>query len=334
MPGTQFYNNEKERVHTCRSNANNKLESGEEHVTQVHLPTAEKRRFSKKHAPPVFNEDENLRYPLSDNDDIITHSQLLHNIHKYIWQNNFSSPVDDLLRKGSARVLEIGCGDGTWTIDLAKDFTWSLFTGIDAHAKFAQRVEHTNVTFLKADVLDGLPFDPDTFDLVYMRFLSFSEKQWLEKVANEIIRVCKPGGWVEINDSTNDYSPKGSSTTQLEAAYHEYLKSKNIDLIINPKFEDYLRSTNKITVIRREEKRITLGKGGGKVGPLLVQNITATWEQSKKTLSELMGVSEKDIDNLIRTFQKEVNDLKTSTRYGNQARYSPFKQMVEYVVTR
>ncbi|KAF0551144.1 S-adenosyl-L-methionine-dependent methyltransferase [Gigaspora margarita] len=305
---------------SCRSNSNNKLESGEEHVTQDNLPTVEKRtnRFSKKSVIPtlpIFNEDENLKYPLHDTDDIITHSQLQHNIHRYIWQNNFSSPVDDLLRKGRARVLEIGCGDGTWTIDLAKEFTWSLFTAIDTHSRFDRRVENTNVTFLKADVLDGLPFDPDTFDLVYMRFLSFTEKQWLDKVANEIVRVCKPGGWIEIMDCTNQYAPKGSSTTQLESVYHEYLKSKNIDLILNPRFEDYLRSTNKITVIRREEKKVTLGKGGGKVGPLLLQNITTTWEQSKKTLSELMGISEKDFDLLIRTFQKEVNDLKTSTRY-------------------
>ncbi|CAG8555417.1 1677_t:CDS:2 [Gigaspora margarita] len=305
---------------SCRSNSNNKLESGEEHVTQDNLPTVEKRtnRFSKKSVIPtlpIFNEDENLKYPLHDTDDIITHSQLQHNIHRYIWQNNFSSPVDDLLRKGRARVLEIGCGDGTWTIDLAKEFTWSLFTAIDTHSRFDRRVENTNVTFLKADVLDGLPFDPDTFDLVYMRFLSFTEKQWLDKVANEIVRVCKPDGWIEIMDCTNQYAPKGSSTTQLESVYHEYLKSKNIDLILNPRFEDYLRSTNKITVIRREEKKVTLGKGGGKVGPLLLQNITTTWEQSKKTLSELMGISEKDFDLLIRTFQKEVNDLKTSTRY-------------------
>ncbi|CAG8840793.1 7520_t:CDS:1, partial [Racocetra persica] len=208
---------------SCRSNINNQLESGEEHGTQDQPSTTEKRSRPSSKKPvlptlpiPGFNEDENLRYPLYDNDDIISHSQLLHNIHRYIWQNNFSSPVDDLLRKGSARVLEIGCGDGLWTIDLAKEFTWSRFTGIDAHQKFDQRVEHTNVTFLKADVLDGLPFDPDTFDLVFMRFLSFSERQWLEKVANEIVRVCKPGGWVEIMDCTNQYAPKGSATSQLE----------------------------------------------------------------------------------------------------------------------
>ncbi|RIB21575.1 hypothetical protein C2G38_2176247 [Gigaspora rosea] len=230
--------------------------------TQDNFPTTvEKRinRFSKKSVIPtlpIFNEDENLRYPLHDTDDIIMHSQLQHNIHRYIWQRR-------------ARVLEIGCGDGTWTIDLAKEFTWSLFTAIDTHSRFDRRVENTNVTFLKADVLD-------------------------DKVANEIVRVCKPGGWIEIMNCTNQYAPKGSATTQLESVYHEYLKSKNIDLIIlNPRFEDYLRSTNKIIVIRKEEKKVTLGKGGGKVGPLLLQNIITTWEQSKKTLSELMGISEK-----------------------------------------
>ncbi|CAG8699352.1 4322_t:CDS:2, partial [Gigaspora rosea] len=184
--------------------------------------------------------------------ETITDDELHQILWKYLGQylnlGIQDSPVDDLLRKGRARVLEIGCGDGTWTIDLAKEFTWSLFTAIDTHSRFDRRVENTNVTFLKADVLD-------------------------DKVANEIVRVCKPGGWIEIMNCTNQYAPKGSATTQLES--------------------DYLRSTNKIIVIRKEEKKVTLGKGGGKVGPLLLQNIITTWEQSKKTLSELMGISEK-----------------------------------------
>ncbi|CAG8454302.1 674_t:CDS:2 [Acaulospora morrowiae] len=265
----------------------------------------------------IYNEDENLKYTLHQNEEITTQAQSQHHVHRFIWQSNFSSPVEELLRKGNARVLDVGCGEGPWVLDLASEFQWSLFTGVDVSPVFDHKIGQLNATFIKADVLNGLPFDPDTFDFVHVGFVPFSEKQWQERIARELVRMCKPGGWIEVMDNDNEICQSGLITKKLDAAYRGYLtvKSENNEPLINPRFEEYLTSTGQIINIKREEKSCNLGSRGGQLGIHLVQEMIAKWERAKEVMSELMGVTIEEFNAHIRTFEKEVNDSKTYIKY-------------------
>ena len=50
-------------------------------------------------------------------------------------------------------------------------------------------------------VVEGLPYNDNTFDLVQQRYRSdmFPEQQFKEKVINDYIRIIKPGGWIEFS---------------------------------------------------------------------------------------------------------------------------------------
>jgi len=95
----------------------------------------------------------------------------------------------------------------------AEKFPWSNFTGIDISPIFPKMTEIKliNVTFLQFNILDGLPFDDNTFDFVHMRhlILAFTEKQWQDQVLKELIRVCKPGGWIELVEQDYAYLNEG-----------------------------------------------------------------------------------------------------------------------------
>ena len=56
-----------------------------------------------------------------------------------------------------------------------------------------------NIKFVEGNVLDGLPFKDSTFDYVFMRHLcyGFTDQDW-KNVIDEIIRITKPGGWIEV----------------------------------------------------------------------------------------------------------------------------------------
>ncbi|MEU1155019.1 methyltransferase domain-containing protein, partial [Streptomyces sp. NPDC005918] len=111
--------------------------------------------------------------------------------------------------KPHMRVLDIGCGPGTITADLAELVPEGRVTGVDrapgildtARATAAER-GLDNVEFAVADVHD-LDYPDDTFCVVHAH-------QVLQHVGDpvralrEMRRVCRPGGIVAVRDA--DYS--------------------------------------------------------------------------------------------------------------------------------
>jgi len=84
---------------------------------------------------------------------------------------------------------------------MALDYPVSVFVGIDIAPLFPE--DHPpNVAFIKCDILDSLPFPDNTFYFVRQAFVIVCMKwqSWKEKVVKELIRITKPGGYIEIMD--------------------------------------------------------------------------------------------------------------------------------------
>jgi SAM-dependent methyltransferase len=112
------------------------------------------------------------------------------------------------LRPGLS-VLDVGCGPGTITVDLAARVAPGRVTAVektddalDLARTEAGRRGQSNIDFVTSDV-HALDLPDDTFDIVHAH-------QVLQHVADpvqalrEMRRVCKPGGIVAARDS--DYS--------------------------------------------------------------------------------------------------------------------------------
>ncbi|MFF8281776.1 methyltransferase domain-containing protein [Streptomyces albus] len=109
------------------------------------------------------------------------------------------------LRAGH-RVLDVGCGPGTITADLAALVPEGSVTGLDAAPGVLEQARATaaergldNLTFTTGDV-HGLDFPDGTFDVVHTH-------QTLQHVGDpvgalrEMRRVCAPGGLVAARDA-------------------------------------------------------------------------------------------------------------------------------------
>ena len=86
-------------------------------------------------------------------------------------------------------------------MNMASDYSASVFVGIDVVPVFPE--DHPpNSIFLKCNIMDGLPFPDNTFDFVRQGFvvISINWQAWKEKVVKELIRITKPGGYIEIMD--------------------------------------------------------------------------------------------------------------------------------------
>uniref|UniRef100_A0AAU3GMB2 Methyltransferase domain-containing protein n=1 Tax=Streptomyces sp. NBC_01401 TaxID=2903854 RepID=A0AAU3GMB2_9ACTN len=109
------------------------------------------------------------------------------------------------LRPGQA-VLDVGCGPGTITADLAALVAPGRVTAVDSSSGILERAARNaaergvdNVEFATADV-HSLDFPDDSFDVVHAH-------QVLQHVSDpvqalrEMRRVCRPGGVVAARDS-------------------------------------------------------------------------------------------------------------------------------------
>ena len=135
------------------------------------------------------------------------------------------------------RLLDVGCGPGTITVELASIVAPGEVVGIDASAEVidearssASSTGASNVRFDVGDVY-SLAFDDDAFDVVHAHQVL---QHLTDPVAalRELRRVLRAGGTLAVRDS--DYgaftwAPASSSLDRWLALYHEVTRRNGAD---------------------------------------------------------------------------------------------------------
>ncbi|RDB26274.1 Demethylmenaquinone methyltransferase [Hypsizygus marmoreus] len=105
-----------------------------------------------------------------------------------------------------AVVLDLGCGNGYWAIEAAKEWKTSTIVGYDLRKaqpnlfKFEQYRDIAHrVKWVHGNLLDGLPFSSSQFDLVRIVNIGLGvpEDEW-QFVLQEVARVMKSGAVIEL----------------------------------------------------------------------------------------------------------------------------------------
>jgi 2-polyprenyl-3-methyl-5-hydroxy-6-metoxy-1,4-benzoquinol methylase len=155
-------------------------------------------------------------------DDVVLRS------HRWRTADNSAGYLLDHLRPGLS-LLDVGCGPGTITCDLARRVAPGPVVGVDTAEevlvearRLAAETGPATVTFEAGSVFD-LRFDAGTFDVVHAH-------QVLQHVGDpvaalvEMRRVCRPGGVVAARDSDYPgfrYFPDEPAMGRAIAAYGE-----------------------------------------------------------------------------------------------------------------
>lgn len=100
--------------------------------------------------------------------------------------------------------------------DMARLYPRSRFIGVDMADVFPTTNIPPNVKFRIMNAGSTFDFDDASFDFVFQRFLvmGLSVEQYVRSV-QEMKRVLKPGGAIEIMELVNDYKNAGPAFSQI-----------------------------------------------------------------------------------------------------------------------
>ncbi|CAG8604990.1 8666_t:CDS:2 [Ambispora gerdemannii] len=231
---------------------------------------------------------ERYQYIMQMNEGRVDRFQVQHHIYREVLRSNFSAPITDTLKQG-ASVLDLGCGPGMWVCEMATDYRASIFHGIDYHNIFPTQ-KPVNAQFIKANLLERLPFKDANFDFVYIRSLVFAFKpdQYENVVLKEAIRMLRPNAFIEVIRTkliTNKMDP--SITLKMPSILYKYDKS--------------------LKRVRDQQIKINIGRFGGKIGEIQADLCIRLLREESKMIRGLFKLNAKEYEEFVEGFIKELN---------------------------
>ncbi|CAG8547948.1 6338_t:CDS:2, partial [Racocetra persica] len=196
--------------------------------------------------------------------------QLRHDVDWHVWRTNFSSPIETSLKLGGAQVLDVACGSGLWVFEMASDYPLSEFTGVDVAPMFPSDVMPLNVTFKQCDILEGLPY------------------------SDYLLRILKPGGWIEIQDRDPIMINAGPICKRLEDMLS--LSFLNRGIHIKSHYDDMEKLFEK--------------------NNFAIQDFLSTYKAMRFTLTEYSGANAEEYDKIVENASKEL--IEYNSEFGSR----------------
>ncbi|CAG8501378.1 10182_t:CDS:2, partial [Ambispora gerdemannii] len=240
-------------------------------------------------------------------DDVETDRLVMeHYVIRHSWQGkNFISPIERELISG-ADVVDIGCGPGTWVLEVSTEYPCSTITGIDFSTLFPTEIKPTNAKFFEHNIKTGFPFDSESIDFAHQRLIGCGilAQDWEKPMITEYARILKIGGWLEILEGSNLVNP-GPNTECLFNALLSYYESIGVDVKITQKLERYLASNEYFTNVHHELQIIPIGTWAGRVGELTADNFLSLFDALSSWLLVSLNITLEEFKCLMRKFEEE-----------------------------
>jgi ubiquinone/menaquinone biosynthesis C-methylase UbiE len=244
---------------------------------------------------------EDAPYMFPKDDQEIDRLDLQHYVLRFILHENYLAPL-----KTPGRILDVGCGSGRWAIEMAEAFPTAEIVGLDIIKPTPDASRRpANVLFLQRDILKGLPFTDHIFDYVHMRFLIGALPiANFQNVINELNRVVRPGGWIELTEPGVIFNA-GAGLDTMWKWLLEFARRRGIDTTASTRLDKFLKDAGFVNITRREVN-FPIGDYAGQAGHLMAQNVLALAEAIRAPVISLNIASAREYDAMLAIAKTEL----------------------------
>lgn len=247
-------------------------------------------------------------YFLPKDDQEVNRLDFQHYLFRYALKSNYAVPLTT-----PTNILDVGTGTGRWAMEMANQFPQANVIGLDIipppadnAASLGQGLDRRpdNYVYVQGNVLDGLPFPDATFDYVHQRLLvaAIPEERW-PWVIGELVRVTRPGGWVESLEAIPTRGGPGMNVL------YEWLvgvgRSRGVNILATPNIPTHLQRAGAQEIFSRELP-MALGKWGGHAGVMMEANYFALHQGIKARLLESGTTTSEEFDRTVDAAKREI----------------------------
>ncbi|KAI9331117.1 S-adenosyl-L-methionine-dependent methyltransferase [Zopfochytrium polystomum] len=223
-------------------------------------------------------------------------SLVVHILLRTMFNGLFHTPQHDVLAGGNARVLDVGCGPGSWSLEMARAFPNAEFVGLDV-TPYERPNAPSNASFLVQNVTNGIEYPDNTFDLCFQRYLVIGYKadQW-KGVLDELIRVTKPGGYIQLVEMSSRYycfDPANPARPTLLADGPMFRLME-----AGEKLADLCRAATGLVDVTERVGSFPIG-WGGPTGRLCAADYRTIFTRSRDLFARVAGLAVDEFDELV-----------------------------------
>lgn len=243
---------------------------------------------------------------LPKDDQEIHRLDFQHHLLRYTLRGNFAAPINQ-----PTGILDVGCGTGRWAIEMAGLFPTANVIGLDIVPPSTRTPgynEHLpeNFLFVNGNVFDRMPFADASFDFVHMRllFTAIPANRW-SQVVGELIRVTRPGGWVELVEG-NMPQNGGPAMEAINRWISEISSRRGIDVRLGAQVGAFLQQAGLSGVVFRDIY-LPIGRYGGRAGQMTAADTFAMFEGLRALITAQGITTQQDFDHALAAARTEVD---------------------------
>jgi SAM-dependent methyltransferase len=215
-------------------------------------------------------------------------------------QGNYVAPVTR-----ASHILDVGSGTGQWAYDLCEEFPGALVVGVDVVP--GKPEPPPNYRFVRASLIDGLPFATGSFDFVHQRLMlaAIPREVWPASVA-ELLRVARPGGLVELFEIGDRVEPMGPATRRLFELMDGRMALLGLakSSVVLRSLTGYLHRAGAVEVERRAVA-VPIGSWGGTIGSMMATDVRALFTRLREPFERSFGVGSEAFGDLLAAAMDE-----------------------------